>query len=64
LSKKGTTILSEGDAIVALDDKQVRSVDDLHRLLTDSRIGSSCKVDLLRQSQKKTLSVIAQEGAI
>ena len=54
--------LREGDVIVALDDNPVRSVDDLHRLLTDARIGSSCKIDLLRQSQKRTLSVLAQEA--
>jgi len=56
--------LSEGDVIVALDDHPVRSVDDLHRLLTGARIGSSCKVELLRQSQKKTLSLLAQEAPI
>ena len=56
--------LSEGDVIVALDDYPVRSVDDLHRLLTDARIGSPCKVDLLRQSQKRTLSLLAQEAPI
>jgi S1-C subfamily serine protease len=54
--------LKEGDVIVALDDNPVRSVDDLHRLLTDARIGSRCQVDLLRQSQKKTLTVLAQEA--
>jgi S1-C subfamily serine protease len=54
--------LREGDVIVALDDNPVRSVDDLHRLLTDARIGSRCKIDLLRQSQKRTLSVLAQEA--
>ena len=54
--------LREGDVIVALDDNPVRSVDDLHRLLTDARIGSRCQVDLLRQSQKRTLTVLAQEA--
>jgi S1-C subfamily serine protease len=56
--------LREGDVIVALDDNAVRSVDDLHRLLTGARIGSDCKIDLLRQSQKINLSVVAQEGPI
>ena len=54
--------LREGDVIVALDDNPVRSVDDLHRLLTDARIGSRCKIGLLRQSQKRTVSVLAQEA--
>ena len=56
--------LREGDVIVALDDNAVRSIDDLHRLLTGARIGARCKVGLLRQSQKINLSVVAQEGPI
>ncbi|HLN87782.1 MAG TPA: trypsin-like peptidase domain-containing protein [Candidatus Limnocylindrales bacterium] len=56
--------LREGDIVVALDDHPVRSVDDLHRLLTGALIGSRCKVEVLRQAQKLTLSVVAQEGPI
>lgn len=56
--------LREGDVIVALDDNPVRSVDDLHRLLTGARIGAKCSIELLRQSQKMTLSVLAQEAPI
>jgi hypothetical protein len=41
----------------------VRSVDDLHKILTEGRIGSSCELTLLRQSQKIALPVIAQEAA-
>jgi S1-C subfamily serine protease len=56
--------LREGDVIVALDDNPVRSVDDLHRLLTGARIGAKCSIELLRQSQKMSLSVLAQEAPI
>jgi S1-C subfamily serine protease len=56
--------LKEGDVIVALGDSIVRSVDDLHRLLTDGRIGSRCELTLLRQSQKISLSVVAQEAVV
>ena len=56
--------LREGDVIVGLDDHPVRSVDDLHRLLTGARIGAKCNVELLRQTQKMTLSVLAQEAPI
>jgi S1-C subfamily serine protease len=56
--------LREGDVIVALDDNPVQSVDDLHRLLTGGRIGAKCNIELLRQSQKMTLSVLAQEAPI
>jgi len=55
--------LKEGDVIVALSDSAVRSVDDLHKLLTEARIGSRCELTLLRRSQKISLTVIAQEAA-
>ena len=54
--------LKDGDVIVGLGDSPVRSVDDLHKLLTEARIGSHCELTLLRQSQKISLTVIAQEA--
>ena len=54
--------LQEGDVIVTLDDETVRSVDDLHKLLTDARIGARCELTLLRRSQKISLAVVAQEA--
>jgi S1-C subfamily serine protease len=55
--------LVEGDVIVALDNLAVRSVDDLHKLLTDARIGASCELTLLRRSEKLNLAVVALEAA-
>jgi S1-C subfamily serine protease len=55
--------LKDGDVIVGLGDSPVRSVDDLHKLLTAARIGSRCELTLLRQTQKILLTVIAQEAA-
>ena len=54
--------LVEGDVIIALDDMAVRSVDDLHRILTDARIGTRCRLTLLRHSQKLDLEVVPEEG--
>ncbi len=51
--------LLEGDVIVALDDLPVRSVDDLHKLLTEARIGACCELTLLRHSEKLALAVVA-----
>ncbi|HEX2929874.1 MAG TPA: trypsin-like peptidase domain-containing protein [Candidatus Binatia bacterium] len=53
--------LREGDLIVALDDLPVRGVDDLHKLLTDVRIGERCRLTLLRQAQKMELIVVPEE---
>ena len=56
--------LREGDVIVELDGQPVRSVDDLHRLLTGARIGARCQVEALRRGEKITVGVVAQEGPI
>lgn len=55
--------LRDGDVIVALDGGAIRSVDDLHRSLTDARIGASCELTVLRRSQKLNIKVVAQEAA-
>ena len=54
--------LAQGDVIVTLDGVAVRSIDDLHKLLTEARIDSRCEITLLRQSQKMSLPVVAQEA--
>jgi S1-C subfamily serine protease len=56
--------LREGDIIVALDQTPVRSVDDLHRILTEARIGAVCELTLLRRLEKITLTLVAQEAPV
>jgi S1-C subfamily serine protease len=54
--------LREGDVIVALDGKPVAGVDDLHRLLTDARVGVSSSLTVLRWTEKLELQVIPVEA--
>jgi S1-C subfamily serine protease len=50
--------LLEGDVIVAIGDEPVSGLDDLHRLLTEDRIGVRTTLDVIRRfSEKLTLSV-------
>jgi S1-C subfamily serine protease len=51
----------EGDVIVALDGQPVAGVDDLHRLLTDARVGSVSPLTVLRHTEKITLDVVPEE---
>jgi S1-C subfamily serine protease len=53
--------LREGDVIVALDGKPVAGVDDLHRLLTDARVGASNKLTVLRWTEKLELAIVPEE---
>jgi S1-C subfamily serine protease len=54
--------LREGDVIIALDGKPVAGVDDLHRLLTDARVGVSNPLTVLRHTEKLELSVVPAEA--
>jgi S1-C subfamily serine protease len=53
----------DGDVILTLDNMAVRSVDDLHKLLTDTRIGASCRIALLRRTEKVELQIVPEEIA-
>jgi S1-C subfamily serine protease len=54
--------LREGDIVVALDGQPVARVDDLHRLLTDVRVGVSCSLTVLRWTEKLELKVVPEEA--
>jgi S1-C subfamily serine protease len=54
--------LGEGDLIVALEGQPVAGVDDLHRLLTDARVGVRSSVTVLRGTEKLDLPVIPEES--
>jgi S1-C subfamily serine protease len=48
--------------IVSLDGKAVAGVDDLHRLLTDARVGMSSSLTVLRYTEKLVLNVVPEES--
>jgi S1-C subfamily serine protease len=50
-----------GDIIVAVDGLPVGDVDDMHRLMTEERVGISVPVTLLRGAQKRVLPIIPRE---
>jgi S1-C subfamily serine protease len=54
--------LREGDVIVALEHQPVAGVDDLHRLLTEVRVGVSCPITILRRTEKLDLKVVPEEA--
>ncbi|MGC1451536.1 MAG: trypsin-like peptidase domain-containing protein [Candidatus Sulfotelmatobacter sp.] len=55
--------LREGDIIVALEGHPVAGVDDLHRVLTDVRVGLSCTLTVLRWTEKLELKVVPEEAS-
>jgi S1-C subfamily serine protease len=53
--------MREGDVIVSLDGQPVAGVDDLHRLLTDARVGVSSTLTLLRHTERLEMKVVPEE---
>jgi S1-C subfamily serine protease len=51
-----------GDVIVAFDEGPVAHVDDLHRLLTDGKIGVPVSLQVLRRTEKRELRVVPEES--
>jgi S1-C subfamily serine protease len=57
-----TAGLREGDVIVALDEKPVAGVDDLHRLLTDAQVGARCELTIIRHTERLMLPIFPEEA--
>jgi S1-C subfamily serine protease len=55
--------LRSGDVIIAMNDKPVRSVDDLHRLLSEWRPSERVRVSLLRGKELSVIDVQPVETA-
>jgi len=54
--------LREGDIIVALEGQPLAGVDDLHRVLTDVRVGVSSTLTVIRWTEKLELKVVPEEA--
>ena len=52
----------EGDIIVGFDDHVTSGIDDLHKLLSEDRIGHKSSLTIIRGTQKLTLEVIPEES--
>jgi S1-C subfamily serine protease len=56
-----TAGLRAGDLIVAFDDQPIQTLDDLHRVLTEARIGTSVRIGLLRGTERRDIDVRVSE---
>jgi S1-C subfamily serine protease len=50
-----------GDIVVAVDGLPVGDIDDMHRLMTEERVGVAVPVTLLRGAQKRELTIVPRE---
>ena len=54
--------LREGDIIIGFDDHPTAGIDDLHKLLTEERIGRKSSLAVLRGTDKLTIDVTPEES--
>lgn len=54
--------LQAGDLLFEFDGQPMRGIDDLHKLLTDERIGKQTPVTVIRGVQKLTFTITPQES--
>ena len=54
--------LVAGDLIIEFDGYPISGIDDLHRLLTDERVGRKTPVTIIRGTQKLTIEVVPRES--
>lgn len=61
-SPAAKSLLREGDIIIGLDGHDVSSIDQLHRLLTEERIGEHTALRVLRQAERLEIAVTPAES--
>jgi S1-C subfamily serine protease len=54
--------LSEGDIIIAFDDQPVAGIDDLHKVLTEERVGVGTPLTIIRRAEKMVLNIVPEES--
>jgi len=54
--------LREGDIIIGFDDRPIAGIDDLHKLLTEERIGKKSLLTVVRGVDKLTIEVTPEES--
>ena len=54
--------LEEGDILVEFDSASTATIDDLHRILTDGKIGEACRLTVLRRTERLELPIVPGES--
>jgi S1-C subfamily serine protease len=54
--------LAEGDIIIGFNSASVAGIDDLHRMLTEEKVGIKTALTILRRSEKRVLDIVPMES--
>lgn len=61
LKSNGNSALQKGDLIIGINTKNIGSIDDLHKALTEESIGKPAKINLIRKNRMITEKVTPSE---
>src|SRR5215510_4367521 len=53
--------VSEGDLIIGFDGRPVAGIDDLHKLLTEERVGQVAPLEVIRGTERLILQIVPEE---
>ncbi|MBZ5514047.1 MAG: trypsin-like peptidase domain-containing protein [Acidobacteriia bacterium] len=56
--------VNAGDVIVGFGGQAIAGIDDLHRLLTEQRVGVKSEVEILRHEEKVRLEIVPEEARL
>jgi len=54
--------LSEGDIVIGFDSQPIAGIDDLHKMLTEEKVGVKTMLTIIRRTEKLSLSIIPEES--
>jgi len=53
--------VSEGDLIIGFAGRPLAGIDDLHKLLTEERVGQMATLEVIRRTERVTLQIVPEE---
>jgi S1-C subfamily serine protease len=54
--------LLEGDVIIAFNGQPMAGIDDLHKVLTEEKVGVRTSLTIVRRSEKMVLDIVPEES--
>jgi S1-C subfamily serine protease len=54
--------LVEGDVIIGFEDQSIAAIDDLHKVLTEERVGVKAGITIIRRTEKVVLEIVPEES--
>jgi S1-C subfamily serine protease len=54
--------LLEGDVIISFNDQSMAGIDDLHKVLTEEKVGVRTSLTIVRRSEKLVLDIVPEES--